>query len=45
MVKQNTYKVDSISGATISSRGLKDAVKDVMSKTLPFKKINYKLSF
>ena len=32
MVKQNTYKVDSISGATVSSRGLKDAVKDAMNK-------------
>ena len=32
MVKQNTYKVDSISGATVSSRGLKDAVKDALDK-------------
>ena len=32
MVKQNTYKVDSISGATVSSRGLKDAVKDAINQ-------------
>jgi len=31
MVKQNTYEVDTVSGASNSSRGIKDAVKDALS--------------
>ncbi|MDF7638241.1 FAD-binding protein [Lactobacillus sp. ESL0791] len=32
MVKQNSYDVDAISGASNTSRGLKDAVRDALSK-------------
>ncbi|HJG16205.1 MAG TPA: FMN-binding protein [Ligilactobacillus salivarius] len=32
MISKNTYDVDSISGASATSRALKEAVKDAMSK-------------
>ncbi|WP_318531138.1 FMN-binding protein [Ligilactobacillus salivarius] len=32
MISKNTYEVDSISGASATSRALKEAVKDAMSK-------------
>lgn len=32
MVEQNTYDVDSISGASVSSRAIKDAVKNALDK-------------
>lgn len=32
MISKNTYEVDSISGASVTSRALKEAVKDAMSK-------------
>ena len=32
MISKNTYEVDSISGALATSRALKEAVKDAMSK-------------
>ncbi|MCT6890412.1 MAG: FMN-binding protein, partial [Lactobacillus sp.] len=32
MVQENTVDVDAVSGASSSSRGLKDAVRDALSK-------------
>lgn len=32
MISKNTYEVDSISGASATSRALKEAVKDAMNK-------------
>jgi len=32
MIARNTYDVDAVSGASVSSRALKDAVKDALSQ-------------
>lgn len=32
MVKQNTYKIDTVSGASNTSKGLRDAVEDALNK-------------